>query len=91
MKKNNPEKMVLATTEAETLIQRIARNVAWYALRIARPGYLKAYPSVMFTYVNKTSPQEVSEYVHWMELQQSADKRPGDNPPVPLHHVIFRG
>ncbi|MGK0735913.1 hypothetical protein ACSFCX_10240 [Yokenella regensburgei] len=92
MKKNSPEKMVLATVEAETLIQRIARNVAWYALRIARPGYLKAHSSAPLTFVSIADTDKAREWVHWLELQQSKNgDKSQDDKPVPLHYVIFRG
>ncbi|MDH1321159.1 hypothetical protein N5C39_22570 [Enterobacter bugandensis] len=91
MKKNSPEKIVLATVEAETLIQRIARNVAWYALRVARPEYLKAFKSAHLTYVNIRDPEKVREFVRYVELQQSSEADPAKKVPAPLHHVIFRG
>lgn len=81
----------LKTVMAETLIQRIARNVAWYALRIARPEYLKAHSAAYLTFVSITDIDKAREWVRCIELQQSSDKRYGDNPPVPVHHVIFRG
>lgn len=84
-------KQKIDTIVSETMIQRIARNIAWYALRVARPGYLGMFTSCPLTYVSITDPKKARDYVHALELMQSSDQQYGDKPPVPLHHVIFRG
>jgi len=85
------EKPQLVTIEHETLIQRIARNIAWYALRVARPDYLKSFKSAHLTYVNVRDPEKVRAFVHYIELQQSDEAIGAAKVPAPLHHVIFRG
>jgi hypothetical protein len=81
----------LETVKAETLIQRVARNVAWYALRIARPEYCNTYEVTLFRFVNIKGRQRLATHLHCDELLQSRKEQFGDTPPVPLHHVIFRG
>ena len=81
------KKPQLKTTETETLIQRIARNVAWHALRIARPHLFK-HKSHPISLVCLSDACEARQWVHVMETH---DPNVGERPPVPLGHVIFRG
>ncbi|MGQ3662095.1 hypothetical protein [Citrobacter braakii] len=80
----------LETVKAETLIQRIARNIAWYALRVARPEYCNAYAAVTFKFINIEGRQKLATHVHCDELTVSHKEHFGDTPPVPACNVIFR-
>ncbi|CAD6036614.1 hypothetical protein [Escherichia coli] len=79
----------LKTVENETFIQRIARNVAWYAFRIARPSYVQDYSSVPVTFICIKN----REWVRALEMLQGTEGGMPLNPEkaVPLYHVIFRG
>lgn len=82
----------LETVKAETFIQRIARNVAWYALRIARPEYFsEGFTGSMMHVVAIKNREKVATFMHYAELQQGCEERFGDRPPVPLENYIFRG
>ncbi|ECC8734507.1 hypothetical protein O4O00_16430 [Citrobacter sedlakii] len=83
----------LKTVENETFIQRLARNVAWYAFRIARPSYVRDYSAVPVTFVCIKNRDEAAEWVRTLEMQQGTESDMPLDPEktVPLHHVIFRG
>ncbi len=81
------QKKPLQTVMAETMIQRIARNIAWHALRIARP-HLFERKSQLISLVCLSDAHEARQWVHAMEAH---DPDVGERPPVPLGHVIFRG
>lgn len=85
------KRLKLVTLEHETLVQRIARNIAWYALRIARPSYTNAYKSAIFYHLSTRDPRETEKLVQYHELLQADEIDGEEKIPVPVHHVIFRG
>lgn len=81
------QKNQLQTVMAETMIQRIARNIAWHALRIARPHLFehKSHP------ISLVCLSDAHESREWVRVMETHDHDVGERPPVPLGHVIFRG
>lgn len=79
------QKIQLQTVMTETVIQRIARNIAWYALRIARPEYASRYHLMPFSVVFLKDRERVKEIV----AAKEADR--GDGVQVPARYVIFPG
>ena len=98
MEKYELKKYRLKTLEGETLLQRIARNVAWYAIRLSLHRHLvNGYPSSTLLFINIKDKEIAAEHFRWMELAQgqALDIEYGDeidySKAQPLRHVIFRG
>ncbi|MFZ4218697.1 hypothetical protein ACEV6Q_12665 [Enterobacter ludwigii] len=94
MKAVRKNKIQLKTIEAESVVQCIARNIAWYAFRIARRSYCDAYQVVTVLAVTTLDKDKHREIVHRQEMihgaQGDSDNLDPENT-VPLHHVLFRG
>lgn len=96
MNKYELKKYRLKTLEAETLIQRIARNVAWYAIRLTLHQHLvDGHVGSTLLFVNIKDKEKVADHVRWMELEQGQALENGKeidySKAQPLLNVIFRG
>ncbi|EHW5648810.1 hypothetical protein K2814_000080 [Escherichia coli] len=98
MEKYELKKYRLKTLEGEALLQRIARNVAWYAIRLSLHRHLvNGYPSSTLLFINIKDKEKAAEHIRWMELAQGQaldieyDDEIDYSKAQPLRHVIFRG
>ncbi|HGH3389018.1 TPA: hypothetical protein ACJIKV_003682 [Citrobacter freundii] len=96
MEKYALKKYLLKTLEAETLLQRIARNVAWHAIRLSLHRQLvDEHVGLTLLFVNIKDKEKAADHVRWLELEQGQALEYGKeidySKAQPLLNVIFRG